>query len=48
MLAEIFDIEKHGFHNDRAANIPRSQSKPAEFKVKLEICLRIESCLDNL
>jgi len=47
-MEEIFDSEKRGFHNDRAAKIPRSQSKPAEFKVKLEICLTIENRLAQL
>jgi len=34
-MAEIFDSEKHGFHNDRAAKIAVIPFKPAVFKVKL-------------
>jgi hypothetical protein len=40
-MAEIFDSEKRGFHNDRVTKIPRSRSKPMEFKVKREIYLKI-------
>jgi hypothetical protein len=34
-MAEIFDLEKRGFHNDRAAKITVIAAKPAVFKVKL-------------
>jgi hypothetical protein len=34
-MEEIFDSEKRGFHNDRAAKIAIIAFKPAEFKVKL-------------
>jgi hypothetical protein len=40
-MEEIFDIDKRGFYNMRAAAIARSWSKPADLKVKLEICLII-------
>ena len=32
---------RRSFHNDRARKIDEIWSKPAEFKVKLEVCLRI-------
>jgi hypothetical protein len=41
VMEEIFDIDKRGFHNMRAAAIARSWSKPADLKVKLEIYLTI-------
>jgi hypothetical protein len=47
-MEEIFDSEKRGFHNDRAAKIARSRSKPVDLKVKREIHLIIENRLDNL
>ena len=43
VMEEIFDIEKRGFHNMRAAAIVRSRPKPMEFKVKCEIHLTIEN-----
>jgi hypothetical protein len=39
---------KRGSHNDRVTQIARSQSKPAEFKAKLEIYLTIANRLANL
>jgi len=47
-MEEIFDLEKRSFHNDRAAKIVRSWSKPAKFKVKRDACLKIENRLARL
>jgi len=35
---------RHSFHNDRTVTILVIGSKPVEFKVKLELCLKIENC----
>ena len=39
---------KRGSHNDRGAKITVIASKPADFKAKLEIGLKIENCLAYL
>lgn len=46
--SQILGSRKCSFHNIEAAEIARSWPKPAELKVKLEICLKIENRLANL
>jgi hypothetical protein len=47
-MEEIFDSEKRGFHNDRAAKIAIIAFKPAEFKAKREMSLIIANRLAYL